>query len=94
VKRMNAISEAREHVRPAVGQIAMDASCEADVYRGALEVLGVDTEKLHDTALRPVFDATVAAKPKTTSTTKVAMDAASTASFATRFPGAAKIGVA
>lgn len=86
------ISEARETVRPVVGQIAMDAECAADVFRAALDVLGVPgADKLHNDALLPVFTATTAAKPKHRETTAIAMDAAATTSFATRHPHAATI---
>lgn len=87
------IAEAREAVRPVVGAIAMDAACGADVYRAALEAMGVEgAADLHADALRPVFDATKKPAP-TTHTTKsvVAMDAAAQASFATRYPGATTI---
>jgi len=92
LKTQREIAEARETVRPVVGQIAMDAECGADVYRAALEVLGVSgAADLHDDALLPVYNATCASKKTSTQTTKVAMDAAATASFTTRFPHASAI---
>jgi mutator protein MutT len=93
LKTQREISEARETVRPHVGQLAMDAECAADVFRAALGVMGVEgADDLHADALLPVFTATAAGK-KTTATTKtnIAMDAAASKSFAERFPGAGGI---
>jgi hypothetical protein len=57
-QNQRAIYGAVEHVRAKVGNLsvlAFDSS--AEVYRQALGMLGVPTEGLHETALKPVFDA-------------------------------------
>ena len=88
-----ALYEAREYVRPWVGErkLALD-SAEA-VYRDALKALGdPEAATIHVSALRTVISRT----PKPGETSHLAFDAAPPAgvkSAAERFPNAARVGV-
>jgi hypothetical protein len=58
VRNQRAIRDAERFVRPWVGDLAMDASSAADVYRATLKMLGVSGyDKMHRDALRPVLEA-------------------------------------
>lgn len=87
-----AISAAREHVAPWVGRIALACDSADEVYRAALGSLGVKYEQdWPSSALRAMLDR----HPKPGSGRDdglIAVDAKpSSASFAERFPGAARV---
>jgi hypothetical protein len=92
IKNQRLIREAERYTRAWVGDLALDAATPADVYRGALKVLGVaGVEKLHPDALRPILD--VQPKPGTRQArerTSIAQDS-KVGSFADRFPDAGKV---
>ena len=84
MREFQALQDAREAVRPLVGEIAMD-SAEA-VYRYALETLGIDTKGVHASAYPAMIALAKDRKPA-----RVAMDSAQSGpSFAERFPTAYK----
>lgn len=86
------IRDAERAVRPYVGELAMAHDSADAVYKTALTAIGVNIDNVHPSA----FPAILAAQPKPgakpAQTARVAMDSASSASFATMFPGADKIG--
>jgi hypothetical protein len=91
IARLNGARSAEKAVRPYVGtlDVAMD-SADA-VYAAALRYLGVDTKGVHPSA----FPAILKAQPLPGSRhapRAVAMDAAPSAGFTSRFPNAGKIG--
>lgn len=84
LRDFQSLQDAREAVRPLVGEIAMD-SAEA-VYRYALETLGIDTKGVHASAYPAMIALAKDRKPS-----RVAMDSnPSGSSFAERFPTAYK----
>jgi hypothetical protein len=94
------IRQAERFVRPWVGDMAMDASAPADVYRATLKALGMDSakvDKLHVDALVPILEAQPKAQRRQVQAAQgragVAADAAPQASFAERFPMVGKITV-
>lgn len=86
------IRDAERAVRPYVGDLAMAHDSADGVYKTALTTLGVNVDNVHPSA----FSAILAAQPKpgakTVQPARVAMDSATSASFANMFPDAAKIG--
>lgn len=83
------IRDALTEVKPFVGELAMSFDSGAAVRRHALKMLGVaDHANIHESALSSVLK--VQAKPGRITPT-IAQDAAGSASFATAFPGAARI---
>jgi hypothetical protein len=77
-------AEAREIVRPWVGNLPVALDSGAAVYKAALDTLGVKTEGVHPSAYRAIL----AAQPKPgTSGHRIAQDAAPAQGFAARFPG-------
>ena len=92
IKNQRAIRDAERYTRAWVGDLALDAATPADVYRGALKVLGVaGVEKLHPDALKPILD--VQPKPGTRQArerTAIAQDS-KVGTFADRFPNAGKV---
>lgn len=85
------IRDAERTVRPWVGDLAMAHDSAEGVYRTALTSLGVKVEGVHPSALPAILQAQPLPGKKAASTTTVAMDAATDADFAKRYPGAAKI---
>lgn len=84
MKDFQSLQNAREAVRPLVGEIAMD-SADA-VYRYALETIGIDTKDVHPSAYPAMVQLAKDRKPS-----RVAMDSAQSGpSFAERFPTACK----
>jgi hypothetical protein len=88
IKGQRAIRDAEKFVRPWVGDLAMDASSAADVYRATLKVLGVrGYDKMHADALRPVLEA----QPRPSQTVardravKIAQDSKDAGSFESRW---------
>ena len=93
-KNQQAITEAREKVRPYVGSLVMAFDSAGAVYRHVLTAMGKDVTAVKDDAALPIILEAipvpgVGQQKKTT----LAMDAAQTKSFAERFPHASKIRV-
>ena len=87
-----AIADAREKVRPWVGNLPMAFDSVGGLYRKALTMMGKDVSKVKDDSALPYIlealprpDSSVGSRPT------VAMDSAASKSFAERFPGAASI---
>ena len=97
IARLNAITVAREAVRPVVGTVAMDAATSAaDVYRFALGQMGVAMDGIADENLKPMFDSLKVAQDKLRAQAPggrpagghaphMAVDAAAAKSFEDRF---------
>lgn len=88
-----AIRQAESDVRPYVGELAPGLAFDsaADVYRHALNMLGVKGAKdIHESALKTVLDMQQKAGARPAPVVH-AMDASSVKSFAERFPDAAAI---
>lgn len=89
-----AVQEARDFVRPWVGDVAMAHDSALAVYTTSLAALGVDTAGVKDpAALRLVLGHVPKPNARAALATGVAMDAASAKSLAERFPHAAKIAI-
>lgn len=56
LKTANEIATAREVASLYVGKLAMDATCAADVFKGALDVLGKDVKGVHPSAYRTILE--------------------------------------
>lgn len=92
-KMGQAVREAERFVRPYVGDLNMAFDSDEQVYRKALDILGVAHKGVHSSALRTIIEMrpkpgaqTAAASPR------VATDAKGSASFDEMFPGASRIG--
>lgn len=72
VKRVTALFEARELVKPLIGQVALDSA--EQVYKMALDHAGVDTKGVHPSAFKAM--ASLVIKNKQVNTPKVALDSA------------------
>lgn len=81
--------EAERAVRPYVGEMTIAFDSAEGVYRKALQMLGVDIAGVHPSALPTIL--AMQPKPGARREERVAMDAATVAGFAERFPEAAKI---
>ncbi len=90
----NAIREAERFVRPWVGELATVAFDSAEaVYKKALEMRGKNVAGVHPSAYRSILEMMPKPGALKPSTTRVAMDAASSKAFADRFPEASAIRV-
>lgn len=94
-KRAAEIRTAEKDVRPYVGEFAVTYDSADAIYTAALEALGIKTDGLHPSALRPLL----LLQPKPDSKKPVhraapAMDSTSKGEFYDRFPEAKRIGVA
>lgn len=93
ISRMNAVSEARAHVAPLVGELSMAFDSAEGVYRQAFKMQDRDVTNIKGpgalVALRSMWDLASegAHRPRTT----IAQDAAPAATFATEFPNMAKV---
>ena len=90
-RNQQAIYEARNAVRPRVGELTLAFDSAEDVYKTALEASGVKTAGVHPSAFKAMFGMLPSRNVETLSDRRLAMDAASSKSFAERFPGAAAI---
>lgn len=88
---MTATQEARDFVRPYVGEISMAHDSAAAVYGATLKSLGIDSNGVKDpAALKAILS--VVPKPNGKAVdTPIALDAATTKSLAERFPHATKM---
>lgn len=95
MKTQREVRDAEKRVRPWVGDISIACDSAEAVYKAALASLGVKgLDKIHPSAYSHVLDAQPLPGAKKQSDSRPAMDSASVASFAERFPGAARIGLA
>ncbi len=88
IHRMRAVADAETFVQPWVGRLALAQDSAEDVYRAALDMLGVSVAAIHPSAYRAILEA----QPKPgNSRPRVAMDSAALKSFAERYPHAASV---
>lgn len=87
IARMTAVSQAREDVRPIIGQVSLAMDTAAGIYKLALDHLGIDLTDVPPTAYRAVLKAV----PSTKGKPAIAMDHAAATNLASRFPGLANI---
>ncbi|WP_199085960.1 DUF2213 domain-containing protein [Bosea sp. ASV33] len=86
------IRDAERAVRPYVGELAMAHDSADAVYKTALTALGHAVDNVHPSAFPAILAALPKPGAKSAQPSRVAMDSASSASFATMFPDAVKIG--
>jgi hypothetical protein len=84
------MDEARRVVRPHVGELTKAFDSPADVYRVALDHMGVEHAAIKDAAALKVLVEQLGAA-KTSSPRPMAADSASVKSFNEQFPDAARI---
>jgi hypothetical protein len=91
IKTQKDIRDAERAVRPYVGDLAMAHDSADEVYRTALDAMGIKTEGINELiALKTILEMQPkASDPK--SKPRVAMDAAGVKSFSEMFPDAARI---
>lgn len=88
VENLRSVAEAEEAVKPYVGKLAVAFDSAAEVYKAALENLGIDIAGMHQDAYRSVL----LAQPKPGEQHMViARDAAPAKGFAERFPNANRL---
>lgn len=85
-KRIEALFQAREDVKPLVGQVALDSA--ESVYKFALDQKGIDTKGVHPSAYRSMVQMLKSA-PETKA--KPAMDAQSVSAVHAKFPKLSRI---
>ena len=89
---MRAVAEAEEDVRPFVGKLAIACDSADDVYKAALDALGVNVDGVHPSAFRHLLKAQ--RRPADTGGVRPALRLASDSSmdnFAEQFPEASRI---
>ncbi|MCH7381616.1 MULTISPECIES: DUF2213 domain-containing protein [Acinetobacter] len=85
-KRIEALFQAREDVKPLVGQVALDSA--ESVYKFALDQKGIDTKGVHPSAYRSMVQMLKnSPEPKA----KTAMDAQSVSTVHAKFPNLSRI---
>lgn len=91
--RIRQANEARECVRPLVGEVSLVAMDSAEsIYRFALDSIGADHKGVHPSALKSMVEFAINQKSEVRKPTNViGMDSAATNSFAKAFPGATKM---
>lgn len=85
------LREAETAVRPYVGTIVMAMDSAEDVFRYALDTLGVKHNGVHPSALRAILDAYQRPGAPHNGEVRLAHDAARAKSFAEMFPNSAKV---
>lgn len=86
-------AEAREFVRPYVGELPMALDSGEKIYRAAAKALNIDdADSIHASALKTIIKMQPKAGAHEPTQTILAVDSISTAGFAERFPDAARIG--
>lgn len=93
LKSQRALAEAREFVRPWVGEVSLALDTAEAVLRATATRLGVKADSLHVDALRPIIEAQPKPGERKAPTTP-AMDSATASDFSKRFPHAANIRIA
>ncbi len=91
-QNQNEIQEAREFVRPWVGNLPMAFDSAPDVYKAALEARGQSVADIHPTAYRSILTHVPKPGAERRDSPRVALDSAAAKSFAERFPEASRIG--
>ncbi|EAM8407005.1 DUF2213 domain-containing protein [Salmonella enterica] len=91
--RIRQANEARECVRPLVGDVSLVAMDSAeDIYRFALDSIGANHKGVHPSALKSMVEFSISQKSEARKPANViGMDSAATTSFAKAFPGATKM---
>lgn len=90
IARMNAVSEARVHVAPIVGELGMAFDSAEGVYRQAFKMQDRDVSKIKELpALKAMWD--MIPKPGARQTTTIAQDGASVSDFAKEYPHMSKV---
>lgn len=90
IERMRAVAQAREDVRPVIGQVSMAIDSAAEVYKLALDHMKVDVTGVPPEAYRALMLAFP--KPRAAGADSMAMDTATSAgALAKRFPSIANI---
>lgn len=82
-------AQAREAVRPWVGNVSVALDSAEAVFRAALDMLGVKTEGVHPTAYEAILK--VQPRPGEARHRPIAADSAAAPDFAARFPGLSDI---
>ena len=90
-KRMNDIAEAKEIVRPFVGELKIAFDSAEAVYKMALEARDVDLTDTPTTAYKAMVRMLSKTSATPTTVTKLAHDSAAVTSFQARFPTAGKV---
>lgn len=92
IKRLRAVSEAEEVVKPYVGKLAVACDSAEAVFKAALEAMEVDVKDLHPSAYRAVLEA----QPRPGSELHLAHDSVvglkTGKEFDTKFPNARRLG--
>lgn len=95
IKRMNAISEAKAHVRPIVGELTMAFDSAEGVYRKAFEMQEHDVSAIKGAgaavALKAMWDMVRVPGAAPPRREVIAQDSESAGSYAKMFPGASKV---
>lgn len=91
--RIRQANEARECVRPLVGDVSLVAMDSAeDIYRFALDSIGANHKGVHPSALKSMVEFSISQKSDARKPNHgMGMDSAATTSFAKAFPGATKM---
>ena len=84
------VEEARNFVRPYVGEIRLALDSAPAIYRQALKMRGIDPGKVQDTEALRMLIKSASAAPRAA----IAQDAAANDSFSAMFKDTARIGVA
>ena len=92
IAQMRAVADAEAFVMPYVGKLALQFDSAPQVYKAALDALGVVTEGVHESAYKPILEN----MPKPGTMQRVAQDARSAHAslpddFATLFPDANRV---
>jgi len=83
--------EAREFVRPIVGNVSLALDSAEAIYRQALTMRGVAVNGIHPDAYRPILENL--AKTNTSQARELALDTAAARGFNDRFPEVARVRV-
>ncbi|HGA5240283.1 TPA: DUF2213 domain-containing protein [Salmonella enterica subsp. houtenae serovar Rough:z4,z23:-] len=91
--RIRQANEARECVRPLVGDVSLVAMDSAEsIYRFALDSIGANHKGVHPSALKSMVEFSISQKSDARKPNHgLGMDSAATTSFAKAFPGATKM---
>lgn len=84
-----ALDDVRSH--PQIGRVSIACDSAEDVYKSALDILGVPTKGLHPSAFKPIFDANRKSGERRESGRRIAADSASGKSLGEMFPDAARL---
>jgi hypothetical protein len=92
IKTQRDIRDAERVARPYVGELAIAHDSAIDVYRTALDAMGIKTDGINELiALKTILEMQPKASDPKAKAPRVAMDAAGAKSFSEMFPDSAKI---